>query len=300
LPSPGDRTLLLTLGLRPKKKISLPRRRAMKVIVATLLLGIVGSSLSAQVNFSGLYTQNFDALPSTGSTTLLTSAPPAQTGLSYLSGWYAAKLSGNTSSMTLIADPGSSTTAGIHSFGATSATERALGSLASSTATPAFGAAFVNTTGQTISSVNLSFVSEFWRSGAATSAGGVQNSLSFAYGLSGGTATLSNFLFDTSLIAQTALNVVGPPPPMSGNGAQLDGNLLANEANVSGLINLTWAPGQTLYIRWQDFNDAGNNAGLAIDNLVVAIPEPSAIGLVFGLAVVGAALRRRRAPLVLS
>ena len=51
-------------------------------------------------------------------------------------------------------------------------------------------------------------------------------------------------------------------------------NTVAVSATISGL---TWAPGDSLFIRWNDFNDAGNDAGVAIDNLsmIATVPEPS-------------------------
>ena len=47
----------------------------------------------------------------------------------------------------------------------------------------------------------------------------------------------------------------------------------ANRTAVSATITgLTWAPGQTLVLRWTDVNDGGNDDGLAIDDLSLSTP----------------------------
>ena len=69
-------------------------------------------------------------------------------------------------------------------------------------------------------------------------------------------------------------------------------NTVAVSATITGL---NWAPGDSLFIRWNDFNDAGNDAGVAIDNLsmVATIPEPSC-GLLLGLGFAALALLRHK------
>jgi hypothetical protein len=55
--------------------------------------------------------------------------------------------------------------------------------------------------------------------------------------------------------------------------------------------------GASLFIRWTDFNDAGNDAGLAIDQLQMnftPVPEPGTLALV-ALGAMGLMARRRRA-----
>lgn len=75
---------------------------------------------------------------------------------------------------------------------------------------------------------------------------------------------------------------------MDGNAV---GSRLAKSATITGL---NWLPGQDLWIRWADLNDAGNDHGLAIDDLTfVAIPEPASLG-VAGLAILATLASRRR------
>ena len=263
------------------------------IVLASLLLTAGSVSAFAQtINLSSvgqIYTQDFDSIVATAGAFSSTSG--TQAAIPGLTGWSGVKLGGTGSTaMNLSADAGTGTTAALYSYGAASATDRALGSLASGTNIPGFGAAFVNNTGATLTSFTLNFTSEFWRS--STSA---QNILSFAYGLSGGGITSANYLSSASMTSFSSLNVVGPVP-VTTNGA-LNGNDAANQAAINQTLALVWNPGDTLFIRWQDANDLGNDAGLAIDNLTfTAIPEPSTYALFAGLAgLTVAALRRRRA-----
>jgi hypothetical protein len=78
----------------------------------------------------------------------------------------------------------------------------------------------------------------------------------------------------------------------------LDGNSAANQAARSfTFAGINLAVGSSLYLRWQDFNDVGNDAGLAIDNMTIsatAVPEPTSAGLLALAGVTGMAFRRRR------
>jgi PEP-CTERM motif len=77
----------------------------------------------------------------------------------------------------------------------------------------------------------------------------------------------------------------------------VDGNGAGSVAGLGGTVVADWAPGQTLWLRWVDLNDVGNDHGLAIDNFsfsVTAVPEPEPwMLLMTGLAAVGFVARRR-------
>lgn len=284
----------------------------MKIIVrfAALVIATAGA-LHAQfvsINATGasVYTQNFDGLPITGNatgangTTAFSSTNGTQThigglgGVTGMSGWYGAKRSGNGGNGTnLIADSGLIGSGGIYSYGGNGSTDRALGMLASGTNTMTFGVVFQNDTVATLDEITLTMTGEFWRSSNST-----QNVLTFGYGkVDGTTVTLSNFL-TANATAFSALNVVGPPAVVGPNGP-LDGSLPANQQAFSlvSITGIALAPGEQVFLRWQDTNDVGNDAGLAIDDLVVgaAIPEPGAWVLIgFGSAFMIWNMRRRR------
>jgi hypothetical protein len=163
--------------------------------------------------------------------------------------------------------------------------ERALGSLASTTGIAAFGVEIVNNTGATRQTAEISYVGEFWRSST-----GARNTLTFGYSV--GPSGSTNYLTGAAT-GLASLDLVGPAP--AAFSAPLNGDLPANQSARSGtLTNLNWQVGQSLYLRWQDVNDTGNDAGLAVDNFQIAIPEPAtaALMLLAGLGFVGCTRRR--------
>ena len=84
--------------------------------------------------------------------------------------------------------------------------------------------------------------------------------------------------------------------PVAVNGP-LNGNLPANQSLRSGtLTNLNWQVGESLYLRFHDVNNSGNDAGLAVDSFQLNIPEPASVALML-LASLGCSgcLRRRNA-----
>jgi hypothetical protein len=126
----------------------------------------------------------------------------------------------------------------------------------------AIGALIKNDTGGEINAIKVSFTAEFWRSSTS-----VQNVLTCAIGKVDGSAiTTANFLTAPSAIPLISGNITGPN--FVTTNAALDGNLVANQATFTDVvIPLVLAPGETGFVRWSDVNDAGNDAGLAIDNL---------------------------------
>ncbi|MFZ4778246.1 MAG: PEP-CTERM sorting domain-containing protein [Terrimicrobiaceae bacterium] len=236
------------------------------------------------------YLQNFDGLPTIIINTFILAQVGKQSEITGATEWQGTKVGGNGAAATdFTANAGGTNTGGIYSYGTGTSTDRSLGALASDSDIMAFGATFLNTTGDILTSVSMSFTAEFWRSSTTT-----QNVLTFAYGLvDGTTVTNANFLTAAGSTAFATLNVTGPAPVVS-NGA-LDGNLPANQAAVSGTITgLNIANNGTFFIRWTDVNDSGNDAGLAIDNFnLSAVPEPSTC-LLLGVGLGFTLLRLRR------
>src|SRR5439155_19339754 len=101
---------------------------------------------------------------------------------------------------------------------------------------------------------------EQWRDGS----GGV-NTLAFSYatGAAGATDILNG-----TFTAATALNFSSPQNSGLATDIALDGNAAANRTAKNATISgISWAPGQALVLKWQDTNDAGNDDGLAVDDL---------------------------------
>jgi hypothetical protein len=246
------------------------------------------------------YTQNFDSLPDPGATSVNSANPVTINGITYslanpfdfaypassagnngglgtpaMAGWYG--LSDPTASVgtRFGATDGDQTTGGDISFGLPSSSNRALGLLATSTTGyTAFGAKFINGTGQTLNSINLAFTAEVWRQS------NLAKTLEFYYFIDpSGTNTFSTAA--TALLP--ALNVSFPTNSGDVGGAAVDGTSAANQANLS-VTNQSispWPPGAALCLVWEMASSTGKSQGLGIDNLtfsatesVVATPVP--------------------------
>lgn len=262
----------------------------MKKTLFIFALATVASAANAQFMYTGgTVSENFDGISST-SVTGFFSATVGQQTLITGSTFEGTRLGGTGTTMNLTADDGSNNSGAIHSLGQAGSGERALGLLASGSQFPAFGVNIVNASAGALTSITISFTQENWRSSTST-----QNVMTAAWGRTGGGMTASDYLTSTAMTNEAALNLVGPAP-VTTNGA-LDGNNPINQVAVSHTFTLTTplAVGDSLFVRWQDFNDVGNDADLAIDNFNVtatAVPEPATMAAL-GLGV-AALLRRRR------
>jgi hypothetical protein len=96
-------------------------------------------------------------------------------------------------------------------------------------------------------------------------------------------------------------------PLATATAAAVDGNVAGLVAGRGGTLNtLNWSNSSTLWIRWIENNDAGNDRGLAIDNFslaavssTTAVPEPSdfmgSVLAVLAVAIVKRKLSRKSA-----
>lgn len=258
------------------------------VLAAPLCLASVAS---AQVLFTGSYSQNFDSLPSSGTSTWANN--------STLLGWYAG--TDVTAGMTsLIAGLGTSTTAGFYTFGLAGTnpvTERALGFVTSNSFTGASGTGrnsmglfLQNTSGGALTNIQVAYRGEEWRQNGNTTA----QSITFGYAVN---ATQT----DAGVLAATTTGVGGltfTSPVTGSTAASLDGNAVGNNAALSAtLTGLTLNAGETLLLRWIDVNDSGNDHTLAIDDVSVtadAVPEPGTMTILAAVAGLASFRRKRR------
>src|SRR5439155_347981 len=115
----------------------------------------------------GTYTQNFDHLQVTAQTYSVTTTGPFNVpddgNPSALTGWQYSRVAGSATKFTI--DNGSGISGSAYSYGATGATERALGSLASRTSTPTIGIVIVNNSTDTYNALTPSFNGEQWAPG---------------------------------------------------------------------------------------------------------------------------------------
>ncbi len=269
------------------------KRKSVIPLAAIATLMAVENS-QAQVSFTGSYSQNFDSLANTGTTATWANN-------STIAGWYLFGYAGTTVP-TYRPGNGGDNTGSFYSFGATSSTDRALGGAASSgtyfgNPGPASGTvagyiavAFENDSGNALSDFTISFDGEQWRNGGNASA----QTMTLQYGFGSSFSSVSTWI--------TPGGGFNWASPVTGATAgAVDGNGAGLVTGVGGSVTgLTWNSGDTLWVRWIENNDAGNDHGLAIDDLsfsstVSAVPEPGTLALAsIGGAACLVAFRRRK------
>ncbi len=253
------------------------------------------------------YCQTFDTLAKTGTATW-------QNDMSGATGWFiqsTGSISGGGSGLTYTADAGSTSAVGVYSYGSSgSSTDRAVGAITGGTGATsiAFGNLVYNNTGNTVTSLTITYNGEQWRS-ANTSAQSLQFSYAVAAGLSGkfydvdgvgakaylspGIVSGSDATGDNKGLTWNAVSAGNfNAPNLTGSGAIAGGASTAINITLTGL-NIP--SGSAIMLRWLDVS--GQTDGLGIDNVCVSVPVPEPSTYAAAAAVVlmaGQAAWRRR------
>jgi hypothetical protein len=266
----------------------------MKGLLLVSVSALAGCAL-AQHSFTGSYAQNFDSLASTGTNI-------AWTDGTTLPNWHMRRV--NDPNLVLAdqydAGAGTSISGAVYSFGSAGSAERALGSIGSgSVEHAAYGLLMRNDSLFAYDQLTVTYWGEQWRNGNNLTA----HSLAFSYDVTsagsigadlqaGGGA--ANYVADPAYTLVPTLNFTGPVA--TAVAGALDGNAAANKVLVSATFTFDHLlnPGDFIWIRWVDVNDAGNDHGLSVDDLELvghAVPEPATLSI---LALGALGLRRRR------
>ena len=228
----------------------------------------------APLDFTGHLAESFDALPTSGTLTLPgTGTPGFQAPLPGAPGWHIARVGGSaTTDLTLATSP--STTARLYAFGLADSPDRALGALASASAASAFGLALRNASPLTFQALTLHFTQEIWLTQGTSTSQPFADRLRFAWGIDPANTTPDNFLTHPALTPLPDLDALSPPSntlTSVASSSSPDRRRLGHappwrQASSATLRGLHWTPGQILYLRWVDRDDAGFDAALALDD----------------------------------
>src|SRR5499427_5349954 len=250
------------------KRVSLVVVLAAALAAGIARLGADGASGSGSVAISDStpIVQNFDTL--SNSTTPSNVLP---------TGWYLAELgTGAAADGKYVVGTGSSNAGGAYSFGAASATDRALGSVGSGSVTTIhYGAKLTNAGQGPISALTISYDGEMWRRGPST----VPDGLTFSY------STTATDLTSAGFVTVSGLNFTSPDGNCATVAGPTDGNSAACRTSITGTITgLSLNPGASLFIRWTDTDTPGSDDGVAIDNVSITATfstestNPTAVG----------------------
>lgn len=219
-------------------------------LAALALVGLVASEASAQcvslTSGSLTYSQNFNNLALTGTTNDLPTAIP---------GWSLNETGTGTNANRnglYTGDDGNAATGDVYSYGVTGDSNRALGTLRSGSNTPTIGACFTNNTGSAITAVSIQYTGKQFRYGTT----GRQDRLVFEFGATATSLTSSGYAGITTLDftgpTQAAAGRVSPP--------------VSAAVPAQSISSLSIANGGTFWIRWSEFDAAGADDGLAVDD----------------------------------
>ncbi len=232
-------------------------------LLVFVLLGIFGTNVFAQISLSNLsvpYNQDFNSLAAQG----LSSELPL--------GWHLLETGTSRSNDgQYIANNGSSNAGDTYSYGANGSDNRSFGSLLSGTLSSIIGAYFINNTGSTITSLEISYTGKMWRLGNNT---GRLDRLEFSYSQNAISLNTGNWIGVSQLNFET--------PNTAGTTGARDGNDAANQTQLSQTITgFILEPGDGIWLRWEDFNAVGADDGLAIDDFsITPLGQSSSIPII--------------------
>jgi hypothetical protein len=231
----------------------------MKILkILSLLVLFTTTKLFSQINMTttGSHTQNFNTLVTTGTATWTDSAT--------IPNWYSQR-SGTVAPYA--AGTGTNNAGNLYSFGTGTNTDRSLGTVGSGAAGNfAHGVLLINTSGNPITSITVSYTMEQWRNGGNTSS----QSITFWYKTSTSKISSLNPNVNTGWTQVTALSSTSLINTTTA--AALDGNATANKSTLTNISipSLSLANNSFIMLKWEDPDHTGTDHGLGIDDVIIS------------------------------
>ena len=241
-------------------------------ISITFFQASVSYGLPDIATFNTYYNQDFNSISNVYSPNASFSTLPF--------GWFAKEYGANADN-TYKTAYGEFAGGNIYSFGDSLSTERALGSIGSGALNMShYGAAFINTTGSVIDNIEINYMGEMWRQGRNGRASG-PDTLHFSY------ATHATGIDTGNYIDYSPLNFYAPVTTGTLN-TPMNGNNAANRTYVTGILSgLNLQQGDTVWVRWTDYDSDSYDDGLAIDSFsLAAVSTPALLNIEFQDAVI--------------
>lgn len=249
-------------------------KKAFAATIAAALASLASAPALAVLAYDtpfSVVSQDFNSLASTGTSQSWTNASTLGAG------WYLFRqpAASPVALTTIGVDNGGLSSGQFGSYGSTGSEERALGGLGSGGAyfaNPSTGAvagwiafAVQNTAGHPLGGFNVGYDGEQWRtSNRAT------QTMVFEYGFGATFDAVTSWVAPGGTFDFTS-------PVASETAAAVNGNVAGLAAGLGGFVNTVIPKDATLWLRWVERNDSGNDHLLAIDNFTFsAIPEPTA------------------------
>ena len=231
-------------------------RMALAAVTVVTFFAVWTIKATAQISITTLntpHTQNFDGM-GTGDLTITDEITGS------LIGFFAWREFGNTIPNFIQSDSGIETTGNFKNYGQALQLDRALGMLPDpATGAMRIGIRFKNNSGSPINSFTITYTGEQWRNGGNQT----PHTLVFAYRKD----VNVNDLTTGTYVAVPALGFVSPNTgPFAG---PLDGNAAPNRTTLTWTFANVVSPGEEIMFRWEDLDAAGEDHGLAIDDLSI-------------------------------
>jgi hypothetical protein len=227
------------------------------LLLVFVLFSILGWGQVA-MTITSSYTQDFNTLASTGTSI-------AWTDNSTITNWYSQRTGIGT---TYSVDSGSSITGTHYSYGSTSATDRAIGSIGSSNESAgsfAHGVLLKNTSGATITDIKVTYTLEQWRKSGGVTA----NEITFYYKISSSAITSLNPNVNTTWTQVSELTLSSPVNTTTASA--IDGNSTSNKTTLTNISipSLSLADNKYIMLKWDDPDHSGFDHGISIDDVTI-------------------------------